>query len=57
MKAPTPESGDPGEMSDGVLGLGTEELLGAGDRVPVEWVADPGGEGDRPWLRGSPGCE
>lgn len=56
-ESPTSGSGVLGEMSDGTPGLGTEELLGAGDRVPVEWVADPVGEGDRPWLRGSPRYE
>lgn len=53
----TPGSGVLGERSDGTLGLETEKLSEMGDRLPGEWVADPVGEGDRPWLMGLPGVD
>lgn len=50
--------GSLGERSDdGTLGLETEKLSEMGDRLPGEWVADPKGEGDRPWLMGLPSVD
>lgn len=44
-------------MKDGTQELGTGKLSAVGDRLPGEWVADPIGQDDRPWLMGLPGVD